>query len=215
MKIHRYALMIIFAAAVLAGGCSSMIRPESSQPVFYKLDYQFTPVNCSSFFKGGVRIWNFTAVPPYERTQMVVLGTGREVIFSRNYQWTALPGAMLSKNIRNDLEGEKLFSGGLVESGMETAPFELTGQIGKFACRRTNGSCRAVLEVDVTVNRTRTRGEQVFKKKYELKSEPFDKSDSSRFAAAMSKLAGRFSEQLRQDLCAVAGKKGHRRQKAG
>ncbi len=204
----RIAAMILLIP--LAIGCSSMLRPKSPEPAFYQLEYPSTKVDCSNSFNGGVRVWNFTTAPPYDRTQMVVRAPDREVMFSRNYQWAALPGTMLTKRIQNDLEKEKLFSGGVVQAGLANVPWELSGKVETFACQRTDSSCKAILGVDVSLNSTSPGGEKIFQKNYRFTSEPFSKDDSAKFAAAMSGIARQFSEQLQKDLCQAAGKNGQR-----
>lgn len=200
-------IAIILLALFPAAGCSSMIRPESPQPVFYQLEYQPVSLNCPRPFDGGVRVWTFTTAPPYGQNQMVVRAPDREVMFSRNYQWAALPGAMLAERIKSDLEGGGLFSGGVMEAGLGHVSWELSGRIDQFACRRTDKGCKAILAVDVSLENTKSGTKKIFQKEYRFESEPLNREDSSEFAAAMSRIARRFSEQLQRDLCTVAKKR--------
>ena len=205
MKIKPSFALIISLAVVLASGCSSMLRPKAPETAFYRLEYKTVPVNCSESFAGGVSILAFTTAAPYDRNQMVVLTQDRQVIFSQNYQWVALPGTMLTNHIRNDLQADRLFSMG-VQTGLENTLWQLSGRVAEFACQRSGDSCEAILEVAVNLEKTGAGDKDGFQKTYRLKSAPFNKQNSALFASAMSKVVGQFSEQLRRDLCAFEQK---------
>lgn len=183
-----------------------MIRTEAPQPSFYQLEYSTRKTDCPRSYKEGVRVSKFAESAPYNRTQMVVLDSERKVIFSRNYQWVAAPGSMLSEQIRLDLDREEIFSQVIGPDDPADVPFELTGAIHTFACERTDSRCRAVLNAEITLSRTGIDQKQIFHETYNLESESFEQGDSAQFAEAMSRISGKFSESLREDLCAAVQK---------
>ena len=198
----------IIAFVLLSSGCSSMLIKTTKAPIHYQLTYEAASTDCSGSFNNGLRVWDFTAISPYDQTQMVVEKPEGETLFSNNYQWVANPGKMVAQNLLRDLSRGKLFTQVVSANDPANVGLEMTGRIFAFAWRRTGTSSRAILEVAVSVSSTGANPEVLFRKTYSLETRSFDDDTSETFAGAMSALVGEFSHRLRKDLCATAASKG-------
>ncbi len=199
----RTCLSIVILA-LLSGGCSSMLIKNTKAPIRYQLTYKTAPINCSASFDKGLRVWNFTAISPYDQTQMVVEKPEGQTLSSNTYQWVANPGEMVAQSLLRDLSMGTMFTQVVSAEDPTNVKLDMTGRVFEFAWRRTGASSRAVLEVEISVSSTGANPAVVFRKSYNLKSPPFTEDSSETFAGAMSSLMGEFSRQLRQDLCTAA-----------
>jgi ABC-type uncharacterized transport system auxiliary subunit len=120
---------LVFVVALLSlGGCSSLIFPSSSPPVYYQLDAAPTAVNCPNPFHKSIRLWKFGAASPYDRREMVVVQNGREVSISSAFQWVASPAAMLGNVLYRDLSMGGLFPQVVTANDPVNVPFDMTGR---------------------------------------------------------------------------------------
>jgi ABC-type uncharacterized transport system auxiliary subunit len=195
--------------AMLLPGCASLLFPTSPAPVYYQLDYSPRPVRCSRAFTQGVRVWNFGASQPYQRTEMAVLRANGKVSFSSAFQWVASPGTLVAESLLRDLTCSSLFPQAIGANDPGTVPLELSGHVFVFAWERADSTSSAVLQVEVSLIDTRTPRKVKFRQAYNLRSGPFVDNSSAAFAQAMSALMAEFSEKFQRDLCAtLAGSKG-------
>ena len=204
MKISGFILILAYLSLA---GCSSLIFPSSSPPVYYQLDTGATTVHCSKPFRESIRLWKFGAASPYDRREMIVVRNGREVSISSDFQWVAAPSTMLGDILYRDLSMGGLFPRVLTANEPGNVPLDMTGRILVFAWEREGDTSRAVLEYEVSVTGNRAGSGALFHKNYSLKSEPVrGEGTSEDFARAMSRLVGEASVKLRSDLCRFAGK---------
>jgi ABC-type uncharacterized transport system auxiliary subunit len=182
-------------------GCVSFHLPSAAPPVYYQLDYQPVAVHCSQIFKKGVRVWKFATSSPYGRTEMVVQKPQGKVLFSSAFQWVASPGTLLADSLLRDLSLSRLFPQAVSANDPAHAPLELSGHIFVFAWERYGTSSRAVLQVEVSLVDTESPRRVIFRREYDLRSEPFVEDTSAAFAQAMSSLVAEFSTKFQQDLC--------------
>lgn len=204
------ALRRMIVAGLILLGLSACMRAfsNSTPPRYYGLDYPYRQMDCTQGFKVGLRIWPFSASSPFDREEMIILSPTHEVRFSPTLRWITVTGSMVSDMLHRDLGRSQLFAQ-IVESGNSlNTPLEMGGHVYRFAWEETGSSAHAVLEVEVSLWTKEPKREVLFRKHYHLESGPASKADSRNFADAMSKLVEQLSEQLQQDLCALAISKG-------
>lgn len=208
-----------FAIVVLvlfSGGCSSMLIKNTKAPIRYQLTYKAAPVNCTASFGKGLRVWDFSAISPYDQTQMIVEKPDGQTLFSGNYQWVANPGEMVAQSLLRDLSTGSMFTQVVSASDPANVKLDMTGRVFEFAWRRSGASARAVLQVEISVSSTAANPSVLFRKSYDLESSPFaDDSSSETFAGAMSELVGELSRRLREDLCKTASSNSSTRMAPG
>jgi ABC-type uncharacterized transport system auxiliary subunit len=187
--------------ALWAAGCGGKLLPKSKPPVYYQLDYQATPIHCQQAFQKGVRVWRFTDSSTYQRTEMVVIQPQGKVAYSSAFQWVARPGTLVADNLQRDLAMGRLFPQVISGNDPVTVPLELTGHVFVFAWERAGALSRAALQVEVSLIDTDKPRHVVFRRQYDLRSQPLGEDSSAAFARGMSALMSQFSERLRQDLC--------------
>ena len=182
-------------------GCISFHLPKAAAPIYYQLDYRPTTPHCRQAFKKALRVWSFTSSSPYKGTQMVVQKPQGQVSYSSAFQWVAAPGILVSQSLLRDLNRSRLFPQVLSANNAGQAPLELSGHVFLFAWERTGAASRAALQVEVSLVDTAKPKRVIFRKEYDLRSQPFVEDSSSAFARAMSMLMAQFSEKFQQDLC--------------
>ncbi len=181
--------------------CVSFHLPSKAPPVYYQLDYQAAALPCSHSFKNGVRIWKFAASSPYARTEMVVLKPQGQVEFSSAFQWVANPGILVAEALLRDLTLSRLFPRAVGANDPSSAPLELSAHIFVFGWERSGAASRAALQVEVSLVDTEAPRQVIFRREYDLRSEPMAADTSAAFARAMSDLVAEFSKKFQQDLC--------------
>jgi ABC-type uncharacterized transport system auxiliary subunit len=198
--------------ALWAAGCGGKLFPKEKPPVYYQLDYQPPPVHCQHAFQKGVRVWGFADASTYQRTEMVVIQPQGHVAFSRAFHWVARPGTLVADNLLRDLAMSRLFPQVVSGSDPVTVPLELSGRVFVFAWERRGAVSQAALQVEVSLIDTDKPRHVVFRREYDLKSQPLGEDSSSAFARGMSELMRQFSEKFQQDLCkacrSLPGKSG-------
>ncbi len=202
----RSALLVFLVLVVTlsAAGCGGLLPEPGPAAVYYHLDYEPPPVYCLHSFEEGVRIREFTAASPYERTEMTVLRPGGEVSFSGAYQWVAPPGKMVAESLGRDLSAGELFPSVSMGADPSFPPLELSGRIYAFAWEQNEGEWRAMLTVGISLTRTVGESEILFNRIYRFGSSPHAEGNAPLFASAMSELVEDLSVQFRQDLCTLA-----------
>jgi ABC-type uncharacterized transport system auxiliary subunit len=153
-------------------------------------------------------VWHFSASAPFDREQMIVLTPGKEVRFSSEYRWVALPGSLLADRIVQDLSKDRFFQRVVSPGDPFSTSTEMGGHVFAFGLEQSQTTAKAVLEVEITVWENRpeksiAERQILFRKTYHLKSEPSTNGDSAFLAQTMSQLVHEFSIQLRQDLCII------------
>lgn len=209
MILPRWCLLGLITMWV--AGCSS-IFPRAAPPIYYQLKYQSPVVRCRQAFTKGLRVWQFTSSSPYRRTEMVVVKPEGKVSFSSAFQWVANPGTMVAESLQHDLTSSRLFPQVVSANDPAAAPLELSGRVFVFAWDRAGTVSRAALQVEVSLIDTEEPRQVVFRREYDLSSQPFAENSSSAFARAMSGLMREFSARLQQDLCRTTSSqpsKGH------
>jgi ABC-type uncharacterized transport system auxiliary subunit len=201
MTMIPYRWWVLGLVALWLAGCGGKLLPKSKPPVYYQLDYQATPLHCGQAFQKGLRVWRFADSSTYQRTEMVVIQPQGKVAFSSAFQWVARPGSLVADNLLRDLTMSRLFPQVVSGNDPVTVPLELTGRVFVFAWERAGGTSRAVLQVEVSLIDTDEPRHVVFRREYNLRSDPLGEDTSSAFARAMSELMKKFSEEFQQDLC--------------
>jgi ABC-type uncharacterized transport system auxiliary subunit len=194
----------LWLVVVWVAGCSSLF-PRGAPPVYYQMEYQSPVVRCRQAFKKGLRVWKFTASSPYRRTEMVVLKPEGEVLFSSAFQWVSDPGTMVAENLLHDLTASRVFPQVVGATDPAAAPLELSGRVFVFAWSRAGTVSRAALQVEVSLVDTEEPRRVLFRREYDLCSQPCADKSSAAFARAMSDLMRKFSARFQEDLCAAAG----------
>lgn len=203
MNFRTYLSIIVLV--LLSGGCSSMLIKNTKAPIRYQLTYKAAPVNCAASFDKGLRVWDFTAISPYDQTQMIVEEPDGQTLSSSTYQWVANPGEMVAQSLLRDLSTGSMFTQVVSANDPTNVKLEMTGRVFEFAWRRSGSSARAVLQVEISVSSSGASPSVLFRKSYNLESSPFtDDNSSETFAGAMSELVGELSRRLREDLCETA-----------
>ncbi len=206
MKITSF---ILFLVALSVAGCSSLIFPSSSPPVYYQLDHKTSTIPCPAKFAESVRMWRFGAASPYDHRDMVVIRDGREISVSHAFLWVAPPGAMISDILFRDLSKSGLFPQVVTANDPVQVPLDMTGRIEVFAWEREGDVSRAVLELEVSMTENVSAAGPLFHKSYSFKSEPVSGEGSSAdFARAMNSLVENLSVRLGGDLCRFVEKQG-------
>jgi ABC-type uncharacterized transport system auxiliary subunit len=182
-------------------GCVSFHLPSAAPPVYYQLDYHPAAVHCPQSFKKGVRVWKFVTSSPYGRTEMVVQKPQGQVQFSSAFQWVAGPGTLVADSLLRDLTLSRLFPHAVSANDPAYAPLELSGHIFDFAWERGAATSHAALQVEVSLVDTESPRWVIFRREYDLRSEPFGEDTSAAFAQAMSQLVAEFSAQFQRDFC--------------
>jgi ABC-type uncharacterized transport system auxiliary subunit len=200
--------LFLLAAVVFLPGCSSLIVSSTPPPVYYQLDYAPPEAKCAMSFKEGVRVRQFTASSPFDRTAMVVTKPKGEVLYSEAFQWVAPPGRLIAESLLRDLNQGNLFPQAVSGADTTNVPLELTGHVFAFAWERTGSAAFPVIEVEVSLTGGQSPGRVVFRKNYRLQGKALGSDDAEAFAGGMSSLMRDFSERLQQDLCNSLGKPG-------
>jgi ABC-type uncharacterized transport system auxiliary subunit len=192
------------AWVLLASGCSSVIsKPAPSS--LYLLHYAPQMLECHQGTAQTVRVWPLEAAAPYDQEAMVVLSNATKVEYSAQHRWVAQPGQLVANWLIRDLSQDRLFAEVLGFSEPVTAHWGLGGRLFAFAWKRLGDRSQAILDLEMTLmeNPPGLQRNILFRKHYQLASEPTSNSSAEGFAQAMSALAREFSAQLRNDLCAV------------
>jgi ABC-type uncharacterized transport system auxiliary subunit len=139
---------------------------------------------------------------------MIVLTPDKEVRFSSEYRWVALPGSLLADRILEDLSKDRFFQRVVAPGDPFTTSTEMGGHVFAFGLEQSRQMAKAVLEIEVTVwenrsDKNNAERQILFSKTYRFESAPTTNSDSAFLAKAMSHLVQEFSLQLRQDLCLI------------
>lgn len=178
-----------------------MIFLSSPPPRFYVLEYTPSIVPCARTIPKTLRVWDFTNSSPFERREMVVAASGNEVSFSNKFQWVSSPGTMIAQCLFRDLGRANLFSQVVFSDNPVNAPLKLTGHIFEFAWKRSGGTARALLRLEIGISDVSARAKPIFERSYELESRPFSDDSSESFAKAMSGLVSDLSKKLQVDIC--------------
>lgn len=187
---------------LMIAGCSSIL-PKAPPQSFYDLRYDREPERCARPATSGIEVWEFTADAPYDGPDMVVTA-GREVARSEGHQWVGRPGEMVAAALMRDLNQGGPFTVALSPRDPEGAPFELTGNLSRFAWAKDGAQAHAELEADVVLRRTGDGARVLLHKRYAVRSQPYATTDEAKvFARAMSEVMARFSSLVRQDLCSA------------
>ena len=194
------ALPVVFAALVGLCGCLGRLT-SAPPPTYYEIEFPTQKAGCGTAPGKGLRVWAFSAPAPFNREEMIVLETGREVRLSNLYRWVAAPGSMVADKLIRDLSLSGLFEKVVSAGDPFHASLELGGQVFKFAWERQGSSGRAVLDVEVSLWAETPQRDILFREHYHLESEPEPEGGSEVFARAMSELVARLSAQVQQDLC--------------
>jgi ABC-type uncharacterized transport system auxiliary subunit len=202
----RSALLVflILVVTLSAAGCGGLLPEPKPATAYYHLDYAPPPVDCLHSFDEGVRIRDFTAASPFDRTEMTVLRPGGEVSFSGAYQWVAPPGRMVAESLGRDLSAGELFPSVSMGADPSFPPLELSGRIHSFAWEQSEGEWRAVLTVGISLTRTDGESETLFHRIYPFGSPSHAEGNAPLFASAMNELVEDLSVRFRQDLCSLA-----------
>jgi uncharacterized lipoprotein YmbA len=191
--------------ALALSGCSSLIFKTSKAPELYQAPYAPQVVSCSGRFGDGVRVWEFSAAAPFDRPGMVAREGNSQLLLSRENQWIAPPGAMLTEHLYQDLIQGPLFTQVTTGATPGVPPLTLTGRIFNFAWGKAGVTSRAELKVEATLaGDTEGRSIVYFHKVYALTGEGLIENTANAFAEAMGRLLGDFSQRLQSDLCTVA-----------
>ncbi|MFW5971499.1 MAG: ABC-type transport auxiliary lipoprotein family protein [Desulfovermiculus sp.] len=192
------------------GGCGSLLRTETAQPVFYRLQPKQQTRACDHDLKHGLRVWDLDTSAPFDRTRMAVMDPQEKIVFSRENQWADLPGIMIAEVLYQDLSQAKFVQPVIYGMPGIDAEYELAGRVHIFACERSEDESRAVLKVELNLLTTKEKSEPLMHKTYTLRSPSFAPHKPDAFVRAMNQLAGKMSLQLQQDLCeAAASFSGH------
>jgi hypothetical protein len=107
----------------------------------------------------------------------------------------------VAESLQHDLTSSRLFPQVVSANDPAAAPLELSGRVFVFAWERAGTVSRAALQVEVSLVDTEEPRQVVFRREYDLRSQPLTENSSSAFARAMSGLMRDFSARLQQDLC--------------
>jgi ABC-type uncharacterized transport system auxiliary subunit len=190
----------------LCGGCSGVIsRPAPSS--LYQLHYTPEPGACNQRFPGDVRIWPLQAAAPYDQEAMVVLSDAAQVQFSAQHRWIAQPGQLLANWLIRDFGEDNTFTSVFASGEPFSTTFDLGGHLFSFGWKRQQQTSQAILDLEMTlVENQQGRARSIlFRKHYQLVSQPSHDNGPEGFARAMSELLRDFSAVLRRDLCSASG----------
>ncbi len=192
------------AMAAAMSGCAGAFFPSAEPAVHYGLDYEPAAIPCSAGSPGAIRVWDFGAGEPYDQPAMVVLEEDGRVTTSEVYHWIAAPGTMISDSLIRDFDQrpESLWAVG--SDDPVQAPLEISGRVLRFGQERSAERTVAVLEVVVSVVQVDPEPLVLLQRTYRYEATTADDGPPADFARAMGELVGRFSADLRSDLCEAA-----------
>lgn len=198
-------IVICLIALGVLPGCSSILFKTSKAPELYQAPYTPYAISCPGRFNQGVRVWEFSAAAPFDRPGMVVQEGNQQVLLSRENQWLATPGAILTEHLYQDLIQGSLFPEVATGATPRVPPLTLTGRIFDFAWNKAGVMSRAELKVEATLAGN-APGESIvyFHKVYTLTGDHMAQNSPQAFAETMGKLLGDFSQRLQSDLCTLA-----------
>lgn len=194
------ALMAMFLLSLT--GCLGSLR-SSTPPVYFELAYSPESVACADTPPAEVRVWHFSASAPFDREEMVVLGSSRETRFSPQYRWVAVPGVLVSDMLIRDLTVSAMFSRVISMGDPFNAPMQLGGRIFQFGWKESNSYGRAVLDLEISLWREEPQRKILFRKRFLMESEEHPSGNPERLAGAMSEVVKQFSAALQRELCAT------------
>ncbi len=200
-------LFSLAASVILLASCMGSLG-SSAPPRYFEVDYSpHTPPCAGSAATGSVRVWPFSASPPFDREEMIVLDSSHRVRLSPQYRWITNPGAMTADRLLRDLAKSSLFTGAVNSQSPFDTDLELGGHVFRFAWEEKDGSSRAVLDVEVSLWRDKLEPDILFRRQYHFASRPFEEGSPEGLAEAMGDLMRQLSSQVMEDLCAMPQKK--------
>ena len=188
---------------LLMSGCIALLGQETAQPLVFELHPKLQTVACAHSLDKSLRIWDLSTSAPYNRTQMVVVGSHKKITSSRDKQWAELPGVMVAQNLHRDLNQAGFFRHTIYAMPNVDTAFELTGRVHVFGCEKSQENRRAVLKVELSLRCIQEDSEPVVHRTYSLRSESLATKEASEFVQAMNRLTGKLSRQFQQDLCSA------------
>lgn len=202
------SLLFCLLCAFLVSGCLHSLFPAQAPPRYFRIDYPFQPSNCAAPLPATLRVWPFSASPPYDREQMIVTSPGLQVGFSSHYQWIAPAGDMVANALMRDLSVGKVFESVAPAGSSMPATYGMSAQIYRFDLEKNRTSPGAVLDLQISLWREKPR-DIIFRKHFHYRSPPLKSNDPEEFAEAMSALVAKLSLDLRSRLCALRQDSSH------
>jgi len=132
-------------------GCLGSLVSTSSPPRYFQISYSYKPEKCIGKIGGTLKIWPFSASAPYDRDEMIVLDSFRQVHFSPLYRWVSFPGNMISDMLLRDMSRSTLFNQVVTAGNSAETGLEMGGHVYEFAWRQEAGSGHAVLDVEISL----------------------------------------------------------------
>ena len=199
MKKAGYLACLLFCGTTLH--CSLPFSEPVETVTYFKIEYPYNETTCGKKVDKVLRVRPFTESLPFNRKEMAVLGTRRDVKLSSKNLWVGNPGDMVANQLANDLSRDGLFSTILTMGNPAAAPMLLDGKIFQFAWAEENSTARALLEVEATLTNMENGREVIYRKIYRFESDSMPSKAPENFAEAASQLVAQFSSELRTDIC--------------
>ena len=196
----------VVCLALLSSSCLTIgVRYVSSgvQAVVHDIDYP-APAPVAADNGLILRIRDFSCSAEYDVSNMVFVDEDGLVTKMSHNRWAANPATLLGDLLCRDLVTEEQFLGIYRRTPIYGDDLVLEGHLREFGARETDGSWRAVLEIEVILLES-ARGTIIFQEPYVF-SAPIDSTGDFRsLADGMSGLVRQWSESVRSDLRAIYG----------
>ncbi|MEJ2098116.1 MAG: ABC-type transport auxiliary lipoprotein family protein [Deltaproteobacteria bacterium] len=201
MKAVYFLSVAASIVAILLTGCISL--HQTQPPVeFYTLEYDPPAFQETAPLPFIIKIEPFSTSPVYDSERMAL----KKQKFKRDeyvyHKWRALPGEMVAAFLARDFAESGRFQAVIASESVPTYSHLLAGHVEEFFKLQENGSCRAVLAVQITLSGLMHRNLQdavLLQKRY-ARSEACPDSTPAAFVEAMSRAMQRVSGQIIQDV---------------
>ncbi|MEJ5299657.1 MAG: hypothetical protein WHS38_01560 [Thermodesulforhabdaceae bacterium] len=203
--------LLFILCALIIWGCGGSIIPKAPPIEYHQLNYSYhgiTPLSCSAIQDKVLKVWSFHAASPFDSTEMVVESGNFQVSVSRSHQWIDRPGTLLAEWIRKDIDRDGMFSGAYetIETSGKMIGMELSGVVERWSWVNTEKGYYAVMEVTITVWQKQPKASILFKKHYEMKSQPVSTNNPEAFAQKITELTEQLSKTFRKELYEILAK---------
>lgn len=197
----RLSLLCVLISTAVAAGCGTIL-PTAAPPVYYQIRIQEEAPACLTGKAQPLRVWPMDAIPPYDRTELILVKPPNVVELSSRHRWIASPGEMTAQAVVEAMAQARVFphvdrpgSPGFVPE------LHLGGRIREFAFRIDEGRRTALLDVRVFVWREAKPKRLLFQKNYRIVETASGDASPEELTQAMNRAVTRWAGELVSDLC--------------
>ena len=197
MKWSNKIYLLFLSLPILFGSCVSLKQPVNKIE-YYTLEYPPPPIGTLNPLPHVIRMDRFTAVPPYNTSQIIY----RDQSFKRDayiyYRWQTNPGAIVTTLLNRDIKNSGLFKAVLDPGSRFSPSYMIEGTVDEFFEWDTQNAWKAILTVSIMLtekNKNDTNNRILFQKTYR-EAEICQQKKPKAVAEAMSHALSKISQAM-------------------